>query len=194
LFRIYPKGSFYPTPTTFKYYGPNARFDHHQGKGRDRRPCLSAERGICYSGLTISCCLVEVFGDRRLIEWQNQQGHPYHVALLITTRPLTLLDLRDQAAWNLGVPAAIGQCDHSLAQDWSRYFYMHRSKRIRACDGLLYSGAHNGEDAIALYERAEIALSCAPADDFPLDHPLFRPALRKIAREQGLIVSPFLTP
>ena len=36
-----------------------SRFDHQQSQ----KPELNEERGIIYAGLSLSCCLVEIFGD-----------------------------------------------------------------------------------------------------------------------------------
>jgi hypothetical protein len=47
------------------------------------------ERGISYAGLTLSCCLVECFGDTGVIEIKGQQ-----IGRIQLNRDLTLLDLR----------------------------------------------------------------------------------------------------
>ncbi len=50
--------------------------------------------------------------------------------------------------------AAIGALEsRSLTQAWSRYIYENPAIYGHV-HGLIYSGAHNGEDAIVLYERA----------------------------------------
>jgi hypothetical protein len=75
--------------------------------------------------------VVEVFGDIGVVETQGCR-----LALIRSSRPLQLLD-RD------------------LSQAWSRHFYT-----SHAVDGLLNSNAHNSASAIALYDRAEGAISC----------------------------------
>jgi hypothetical protein len=98
LYRILASGSFVlrifdPTQygtraTTFRSYGPINRFDHQ------RLPPMGncaedPERGISYAGLTLSCCLVECFGDTGVIEIKGQQ-----IGRIQLNRDLTLLDLR----------------------------------------------------------------------------------------------------
>jgi len=101
---------------------------------------------------------------------------------------LRLLDLRGAGALRAGSVAALTQMpDHRLGQAWSRHFYDDRVYGLP--DGLLYAGAHNGEDAVLLYERAEAALSCAPGDVLRLDAPALRPALLDIALAHNLILA-----
>jgi hypothetical protein len=52
-------------------------------------------------------------------------------------RLLRVLDLRGEGAWN--------------AQQWARFFY----DTDPELDGLIYGNAHNGADAVALFERAD---------------------------------------
>ncbi len=58
----------------------------------------------------------------------------------------------------------------------------------REIDGLIYPNAHNGLDAIAVYERAEAALECPPGRDWPLSDPVVETAVRAVAHENNLIV------
>lgn len=55
-----------------------------------------------------------------------------------------------------------------LTQEWSRYFY-ENSDIYGHIDGLIYSNAHNGEEALALYERARDSLFCGKDDVMRLD-------------------------
>ena len=172
-------------PLTFRAFGPLRRFDHHEGipRGRGRQAALSPTRRVYYAAPTLSCCIAEVFGDTGLVE-----PGEWHVALPLLTRPLRLLDLRGAGALRAGSVAALTQMpDHRLGQAWSRHFYDDTAYGLP--DGLLYAGAHNGEEAILLYERAEAALSCAPGDVLRLDAPALRPALLDIALANNLILA-----
>jgi hypothetical protein len=53
-------------------------------------------------------------------------------------------------------------------------------------DGLIYQNAHNDEDAIVLYERAEAALDCPPSRVIRLDDPALRDELLIIAENNLL--------
>lgn len=50
----------------------------------------------------------------------------------------------------------------------------------------MYPNAHNGELALALYERAEDALSCPDDQIIRLDHRDLRPTILAIMRDHGL--------
>ena len=84
--------------TGFRYYGPLSRFDHQ----RSKKPGIDKERGIIYAGLSLSCCLVEVFGDDETIKIQKQQ-----IAFITLKQSLKLLDLRESGAWDAGAIAAM---------------------------------------------------------------------------------------
>lgn len=185
LIRIFDPTRFGTGPLTFRAFGPLRRFDHHEGvrRGHGRQAGPSPDRRIVYAAPTLSCCVVEVFGDTGLVDF-----HDWHVAVLTFVRPLRLLDLRGPAAMRAGSVTALSQApDHRLGQAWSRHFYDDHA--YQAADGLLYAGAHNGEDALALYERAENGLTCATSDVLRLDDPALRPALLDIARENHLLVA-----
>ena len=128
--------------------------------------------------------MVEVFGDTRLIAPAG-----YHVGRIEITRDLRLLDLRGPGAMRAGSVAALAKVpNHALAREWSRHFYEHPT--YRTCDGLIYSGAYNDQDAIALYERQAGALACPPSSVMPLDDPALRGALLKIAADHDLYLVP----
>ena len=172
--------------TTFRTLGPLARFDHHRHP--DAAPADDPARGMLYAAPTLSCCVVEVFGDTRLIAPAG-----YHVGQIAVTRNLTLLDLRGSGAMRAGSVAALAKVpDHALAREWSRHFY--EQPAYGACDGLLYSGVHNDEDAVALYERAAGALSCPASSVMPLDDPALRGALLQIAADHDLYLVPYSGP
>lgn len=171
LLRIYSPEPHGQSATGFRRSRPIGRFDHH----REGVDC-----GILYAGFTLSCCLVECFGDTGVIDTQGRR-----LAFLLTTRPLRLLELRGRGAMRAGSVAALAStADRDLSQDWSRYFhaiYPH-------IDGVIYSSAHNEEAAVALYERAETDLHCEM--DYPLDHRSLRSRILKVASDHAMDAPP----
>ena len=179
LFRIYdPAAPHGPrSALQFRWVGPFARFDHHRGTGRRER------RGIWYAGETLDCAVVEAF-DIGVIEPGTKR-----LARPRTTRELVLLDLRGRAAMRAGTVAAVAASDHALSQPWSRYWYEHPAL-VGEIDGLYYPSAHNGEPAIALYERARDALELTAGREAPLTDPVVLAEVRRIGLDHGLIVIP----
>ena len=102
---------------------------------------------------------------------------------------LLLLDLRGRAAMRAGTVAAISAGDHRMSQPWSRYFW-ERPEIYGELDGLLYPSAHNGEPAVALYERGRVGIEVPPGRDAPLTNPAVRAALRRVALDHRLVVLP----
>lgn len=115
---------------SFRWTGPLHCFDHQEpaGDGTDQQ---AGRLGILYCGFSLSCCLVECFGDTGLIEAEGRQ-----VALFETTRLIKLLDLQGNGAMRAGTVVAIsGAADRQLSQKWSRYFY----NCYHDIDGLIYT-------------------------------------------------------
>jgi hypothetical protein len=168
LVRIFNPASRYKTQAnSYRFFGPLLRFDHQQPLTKEEATSLKGkedpERGITYWGYTLSCCLVELFGDTKIVEFKD-----YEVAIAIIPQPLLLLDIRDQAAMAAGSVAALGAvADRLVSQAWSRFFY-EQTDIYQEVDGILYSNAHNGEKAIALYERSEPIISNALIKTRPL--------------------------
>lgn len=168
LVRIFNPASRYKTQaSTYRYFGPLLRFDHHQPLTKEEAVKLNGKedpnRGITYWGFTLSCCLVELFGDPKIVEFKD-----YEVAIATLEQPLLLLDIRDKGAMAAGSVAALGSvADRFVSQAWSRYFY-EQIDIYQKVDGILYSNAHNGEKAVALYERSEPIISNAKIQTRPL--------------------------
>jgi hypothetical protein len=138
---------------------------------------------VYYASFTLSGCLVEVFGDTRVVEFAEKR-----VARSLLNRDLRLLDLRENGAMRAGTVAAIAKtAEYALSQEWSRYFYEHAAL-YSLVDGLWYRNAHNDEEAVALYERCSDALVCRSEDVRRLDDAELRPAVLDIALETGMIV------
>jgi len=179
LYRIYDPGAPHGprSGTAFRYRGPFARFDHHRGTGRRER------RGIWYGGLTLACTVVEAF-DVGVVEPGAKR-----LACVRTIRELLLLDLRGRAAMRTGTVAAIAAGDHALSQPWARHFYENDAV-YGELDGLFYLSAHNGQPAVALYERGRDGLELPPGRDAPLSDPVVLAAVRRVALGHGLTVLP----
>ncbi len=113
------------------------------------------------------------------------------VASIYTAETLNLLDLRGNNAMKAGTVTAIAKtANRNLSQTWSRYFY-ERKDLYSDLDGLIYSNAHNDDDALALYERAQSKLVTSKVKTMPLKHPALRSAIFQIAENHSLLVSPY---
>ena len=178
--RIFDPTSYGATPTGFRYYGPLSRFDHQRST---TRPKVDNERGIIYAGFNLSCCLIEVFGDDEAIKIQKQQ-----IAIIILKQSLKLLDLRESGAWDAGSVAAMASDGRrKLTQAWSRYFY-ENPDLYGNIEGLIFNNAHDGNPAIALYERATSKLLSADVFILDLNEPTIRETILAIATRLNLLV------
>ena len=154
IMRIYNPERHNTKEYTFRDFGPLFRFDHHRPLAvkelEKEKGAIDKERRSSYWGFTLSCCLVEKFGDTKIIEFKS-----YKLAILILTESLELLDLRNSGAMAAGsVYALSSETDRKLSQAWSNYIY-EQTNIYGEVDGLMYHNAHNGENAIVLYERCE---------------------------------------
>ena len=174
LYRIYDPTDHGSGPLSFRRPGPLVRFDHHESG--------SSERAIYYAARSLEGCVVEVFGDVGVVRLGELR-----VANPVLERELLLLDLRGRAAMRAGTVVAVSSADHALSQQWSRYFYDNPDTYGQIA-GLIYANAHNGTDAIALYERAQDALACPAERDWPLRDPGVETAIRAIAYDNNLLV------
>ena len=179
ILRIFDPTSYGATATGFRYYGPLSRFDHQQSQ----KPELNEERGIIYVGFNLSCCLIEVFGDDETIKIQQQQ-----IAFITLKQSLKLLDLRESGAWDAGSVAAMAvDGRRKLTQAWSRYFY-ENPDLYGNIEGLIFNNAHDGQMAIALYERAASKLLSAGVSVLNLNEPTIRETVLAIANRLNLLV------
>ena len=180
LRRIYNPNKYNTQAVSFRFNGPRARFDHHQFSCEN--PQGDPDRGINYWGFTLSCCLVEVFGDTRVIEVDE-----YEVALMTLNQSMKLLDLRAAAAMNAGIVSAVSQtADRNLSQLWGKYFY-EETAIYGVIEGLIFNNAHNNENSIALYERAKLKLDSASIETLALNSPALYPAIAECALENSMI-------
>ena len=165
--------------TGFRYYGPLSRFDHQQSQ----KPKQNEERGIIYAGFSLSCCLIEVFGDDDTIKIQQQK-----IAYITLKQSLKLLNLRESGAWDAGSVSAMAvDGRRKLTQAWSRYFY-ENFDLYGNIEGLIFNNAHGGQMALALYERAASKLLSADVSVLDLNEPTIRETILAIATKLNLLV------
>lgn len=147
LRRLYSTSSPYPY-TLFRHLGPFERYDHHRVAYLWNSQA-DPDRAVCYCAEELSACIVEVCGDKKIIESY------YKIITIEATQPISLLDLRGNAAMRAGTPAAISAIpDRIYTQEWAQYFYSETSIYGPNTGGIIYTSAHNGEDCIVLCDRA----------------------------------------
>lgn len=179
LIRIFDPTRYGTSAISFRNYGPISRFDHHRKYSNK----IDLDRSVIYAGLTLSCCLVEVFGDGGVIAIEQQQ-----VAFLILTHDIKLLDIKGSGAMGAGTVAAISSItQRDISQAWGKYFYEH-PELYDEIEGLIFSGAHNGEDAIMLYERVKPKIESSRVEVLNLNHPDLVAPILEIAEVHGLLI------
>jgi hypothetical protein len=179
---IFDTTNYNTTAISFRNYGPISRFDHH----REMADNIDLERSVIYMGFTFSCCLVEIFGDGGIIDVKQHQ-----LASITLNKTIKLLDLRGSAAMAAGTVAALSSItERNISQAWGRYFY-ESPELYGEIDGLIFAGAHNGEDAIVLYERAKSKVTSAKVEVLNLNNPDLRDAILSISQSHSLIVKPY---
>lgn len=153
LYRIFDPSKFDARASDFRDFGPISRFDHH--RARFNEPEADTERSVMYAGFSVTCCLVEVFGDCKRIETGN-----YEVGKILTLESMRLLDLRKDGAMRAGSVAALTKDGRfCISQQWSKFFYENKFL-YGEIDGLIYGNAHNDEDSVVFYERAKNKSKC----------------------------------
>ena len=185
LVRVYdPSSRYAPGPRSFRHHGPHKRFDHHRGATTGASaPSEDKERAVYYAAFSLSGSIVEVVGDDRVIDRGS-----FCIVYSTLRGPIRLLDLRGNAAIRAGVIHGIGQIEQaSKTQAWSRYFY-ETDATYGKTHGLLYANAHNGEDAVLLYERASIAIASAHQTIRRLASLDLEVALLRIADATGFVL------
>ena len=168
LWRIHFRSGDHPTLwNEYRFFGPieRNRFDHQI------EPVQAQDRGIMYVATSIPVCLAEVFQRERNID--RRRNAPW-LAAFRTIRTLTLVDLTGIWPTRAGASQEINSGDRRQAREWSRAIY----EAYPAVAGLWYrSKMHGGNAALALYERADVALPPTPS---------YHAALRSISSFDGL--------
>jgi hypothetical protein len=172
LWRLYFRGGSHPTAWNgFRHFGPvpNARFDHHSS------PTRQQSRGILYAAVQAYTCVAELFQVARVIE--RSENQPWLVGFELT-RPVSLLDLT--RTWPTKAGASMTLCSgrRDRARAWSLRIY----EDYAAIEGLYYPSSMDGNrPAVALYERAQSALSALPIFNRALDDPMLNGAVATAA-------------
>jgi len=162
LLRIYAPDRYRAAPVRFRTRGPYSRFDH-QRAAPDGSARVDSSRGILYAGPTFLGCTGEYFGDAGEI---TRRGN--RLARLSVVERIRLLDLRGTAATGAAtIPAIGGISQRATTQEWARWWYAH--PQLREADGLVYTSANTGEDAVALWERARGKIVCRRHNHWGLD-------------------------
>ncbi len=184
LLRLFDPSRFGATPLSFRQFGPLSRFDHH--RAAFPTPALDTDRGIFYAARTLSGCLVEIFGDNKII-----QVGSWELARLTVTKTLNLLDLRGGGAMSAGTVAAVCKdSNRQFSQAWSRFFYENIFV-YDTVDGLISGNAHNDEDTFAFYERCETSFQVTATDVCPLNDKALRLYIQEIAGRTNMYVQPY---
>jgi RES domain len=131
----------------------------------DPRKKSSSRFGVYYVGATFEAAFLEtIVRDQRngnpgaLILSANDLDDYVHVHITVRAR-LDLVDLRGGNAVALGVPTnAIRASSHRLGQRASLAVYQ-RAERL---DGIWYPSRLNGDENLAVYDRAVSKLSAGP--------------------------------
>jgi hypothetical protein len=170
LARVYFTEGYYPTGwNEFRHYGPTgARFDHHLVDMRGGP--YAQDRSILYCATAADTCFAEVFQETRRI---NRTRRAPWLAVFVLQQDVDLLDLTGPYPTRVGASMAINTGNRARAREWAKRFY----KAYDATQGLYYPSSMNGNDAVALTDRANQA-GCMPdspdlnrslADDVLLD-------------------------
>ena len=173
------------TEKTFNYKGPYGRFDHHRYLIND--PQVEKDRSVSYWGWgeNLSCCLVEVFGDQRVIAKEDRIIR--RSALMELNQSILLLDLRGNGSMRIGSTAKLAKDGaRKVTQAWSRYFY-NNPQVFGEIDGLIYANSHNDENSICFYERAIPKLDSAIVQSIALDDPAIQTEIQQCCADTGMI-------
>lgn len=181
IWRIYPRSGKHPGDWNgFRHFGPLAtgRFDHHlpPPRGQDRAILYGAVGVGRRRGSPGVACVAEFFQDTRTID--PARIEPWLVGFALA-RTVRLLDVTTAWITRAGGNQAISSGERSRARAWSRAIY----ERFPEVEGLHYVPSTYGPGrAVALYERAEIALPVRSVFHRPLSDPGLRDSLRRAAR------------
>jgi len=176
LWRIYFAGGEHATTWKgFRRFGPlgTARFDHHQP------PPHFQDRGVLYAAGQGPASFAECFQATRTID--RTRRDPWLVCFRLA-REVTLLNLGGAWPTRAGASQALNTGPRARAREWSRAIYDQYGDVV----GLSYpSSMLGGAVAVALYERAEDAISDRPILHVPLTHPGLQQPIVRVASRLG---------
>ena len=156
--RIYRKA--FPDPLGF---GKNpSRFSD------PRRRVADSRFGVLYLGTSLKVCFLEtVLRDDRdgivgQVEIAESELDDRRYADIQSREPLQLLDLTGDGPVRMGIPSDVARSrGQTLARKWSVAFHDHP----RSLDGIFYPSRLNGENNLAIYDRAVAKLQLASERD-----------------------------
>ena len=175
--RVYRAGGEFPSPwNRMRHYGPTAtgRFDHQEPPPHD-----DPDRSVVYLAFDATGALSEAFQSTRTIDRRRQE--PWLIAFGLA-EDVVALDLTRLWPTRAGGSQAIATGKHATAQAWSRAIY----RSYPEVAALLYrSSMAGGSLNLALYERAEHAISTNPILHLPLTHPGLALPIARAASKLG---------
>ena len=140
-------------------------FGHAPSRFSDPRKTTLTLFGVYYVGQTFEVAFLEtIVRDRKngnpgtLVLGADDLTAYSHVAITVG-EPLDLVDLRGGNALAMGLPTnAVRAQSHRQGQNISLALYQHADRP----DGIWYQSRLNGDENIALYDRAVTKLSAGP--------------------------------
>lgn len=179
VWRIYRAGGTHPGSwNQFRRYGPVARFDHHPPPKRSH-PNL----GILYAAVTSPrgstgaqyTCFAEAFQDTHTID--RQRDKPYLTGFGFV-RPVRVLDLTSGWVTRARGNAAITSGPRARSQKWAHVIW----NTYPDIEGIFYpSSVWPPGRAVALFERAQVAVEPHPRFNRALDDPACAAIVRDAA-------------
>ncbi len=160
---------------TFRHYGPvtSSRFDPHLPPPRVQ------DRGVLYAADQITTCVAEVFQATRVIDRVLRE--PWLTGFRLT-RPVALVDCTGAWPTRAGASMNLNSGPRNRARAWARAIY----QALPDAEGLYYgSSMFANQPSVALFERAEDAISATPTFHRPLAHGGLTPHLRVAAGRLG---------
>ena len=177
LWRVHFQGGDYPSAwNAFRSFGPvaTARFDHHLDGPAGP---MTQPRQILYSAINGKTCVAEAFPATRTIDTTKRDPWLAGFELI---QDLLLLDLTGTWPTAAGASSAINSGPRPRARRWSQAIH----GAYPMVHGLWYrSSMYGNSPAIALYERAAIAIPPQPFFHRPLHHPALYTMLHRLASE-----------
>lgn len=138
-----------------------SRFSDPRELGEDDR------FGVLYLGSTLKVCFLEaILRDQRNgsvgdFPLEETELRAKNVAEIVATRTLNLVDLRGDGPVRMGIPSDVARgSDQTLARAWALALYQHPA----AADGIVYQSRLNGEDNVAIFDRAVPSLRAAKVE------------------------------
>lgn len=123
--------------------------------------------GVLYLGSTLKVCFLEaILRDQRNgsigdFPLEEAELRARNVAEISATRSLNLVDLRGDGPVRMGIPSDVARGSvQTLARAWALAIYQHPA----AADGIVYQSRLNGEDNLAVFDRALPSLRAAKVE------------------------------